>query len=395
MGKRDYYEVLGIDRNASTEDIKRAYRRLAMKYHPDKNKDDPNAAEKFKEAAEAYEVLSDSEKRKLYDHYGHQGVDSQFGPGGFQWSNFTHASDFSDIFDNLFGRGDSFFGSFFEDAFGGGFSSRAQARTRARERAQQGEDIRISISLSLEEIARGVKKRVKLNTKTTCDACHGTGSADGELQTCPQCGGSGQTQHIRHSIFGSMSTVSVCSECQGTGTVIKNKCPRCNGQGRISEVKTVTIEIPPGVEEGQTLRLSGQGNAGLQGGYAGDLLVQIKEKPHDIFTRKGADMICEFPIPVTYAVLGNTVEVPTLSKPVKMKIPPGTQPGKTFHLRGMGLPYLNSSRKGGLYVKIRVVISTKLSREEEELYKKLMQFDQKRDLKPGKSFFEKMKNYFL
>lgn len=393
MGKRDYYEILGLDRDASAEDIKKAYRRMAMKYHPDKNKDDPNAAEKFKEASEAYEVLSEPEKRKLYDQYGHQGVDAQFGPGGFQWSDFTHASDFSDIFGDLFGRGDGLFGSFFEDAFGRGFSSRAQARTR--ERAQQGEDLRISISLSLEEIARGVTKRVKLNTKTTCDACHGTGSADGELQTCPQCSGSGRIQHIRHSIFGSMSTVSVCPTCQGSGTIIKNKCPQCHGEGRISNVKTVTIEIPAGVEEGQTLRLPGQGNAGLQGGYAGDLLVQIKEKPHDIFTRKGADLICEYPIPISYAVLGTTVSVPTLTKPVKMKIPAGTQPGKTFHLRGMGLPYLNSSRKGGLYVKIRVVIPTKLSREEEELYKKLMQFDQKRDLKPGKGFFEKMKNYFL
>lgn len=393
MGKSDYYEVLGIDRNASTEDIKKAYRRMAMKYHPDKNKDDPDAEEKFKEASEAYEVLTDPEKRKLYDQYGHQGVDSQFGPGGFQWSDFTHASDFSDIFGDLFGSDDGLFGSIFGDAFGSRFSSRSRAR--AEERAHRGEDLRISISLSLEEIARGVRKRIKLNTKTTCDICHGTGSPDGKLQTCPQCNGSGRVQHIRHSIFGSMSTVSVCPTCQGSGTIIKNKCPRCHGEGRISDVKTVTVEIPPGIEDGQTLRLPGQGNAGLQGGYAGDLLVTIKEKPHDIFTRKGADLICEYPIPVTYAVLGATVEVPTMTKPVKMKIPPGTQPGKTFHLRGMGLPYLNSSRRGGLYIKIRVVIPTKLSKEEEELYRKLMPIDQKRDFKPGKSFFEKMKEYFL
>jgi len=318
MAKRDYYEILGVDKNAGNSEIKSAYRRLAMKYHPDKNRDDPDAAEKFKEASEAYEVLSDPKKRNLYDQFGHAGVDSQFGAGGFQWSDFTHAGDFSDIFGDL--------GGIFENFFGGAFRGFG-ARTRR------------------------------------------------------QCNGTGQVRQIRQSFFGQMSTISTCPKCQGKGTIIKNKCPHCYGEGRIPKVKTVKIDIPAGIADGQYLKLRGQGNAGKQGGPSGDILVFIKEKRNDIFERDGQDLICTFPITVSKAVLGGSIDVPTLQKHIKMKIPSGTQSEKVFRLRGQGLPYLNSSRRGDLYVKIIVVIPTKLSSSERELYKKLELFDEKRNLK--------------
>ena len=388
MAKRDYYKVLGIDRNADASEIKRAYRHLAMKYHPDKNKDDKDAEEKFKEASEAYEVLSDTKKRSLYDQYGHAGVDPQFSPGGFQWSDFTHATDFADIFGDFFGE-NSFFTSIFGDTF-----SRFSTRTQ-RTSANRGEDLKISLSLSLEEIYTGITKKIKVSTKSGCEFCHGTGSADGRISTCPQCNGTGQVRHIRQSFFGQMSTITTCPTCQGKGTVIKNKCPHCYGEGRVAKVKTVKIEIPAGVADGQYLRLRGQGNTGKQSGPPGDILVYIKEKKHYIFERDGKDLICKFPITISKAVLGGTVETPTLQKHIKMKISPGTQSGKIFRLRGQGLPDLNSSRIGDLYIKIVVVIPSKLSSAERELYGKLEPFDERRNLKPGKTFFEKIKEYFV
>ena len=388
MAKRDYYEVLGINKNADASEIKRSYRKLAVKYHPDKNKDNPDAEEKFKEAAEAYEVLGDEKKRSLYDQYGHAGVDSQFGAGGFQWSDFTHATDFSDIFENLF-SGNGFFGSIFGDSFTG-FGTR-----RRRAAVNRGEDLRISLSLTLEEINTGVTKKIKVNTKTECEKCHGTGSADGRISTCSQCGGSGQVRQVRQSFFGQMSTITTCPTCHGKGTIIRNRCAACYGEGRITSVKTVKINIPAGIADGQYLKLRGQGNAGKQGGPAGDTLVFIKEKRHDIFERDEQDLICKFPITITKAVLGGTLEVPTLQKHIKMKLPPGTQTGKVFRLKSQGLPYLNSTRKGNLYIKITVVIPADLSRAERELYKKIEPFDEKRNLKPGKTFFEKIKEYFV
>jgi len=387
MAKRDYYEILGVDKNASQSDIKSSYRKLALKYHPDKNKDDKEAEEKFKGASEAYEVLSDEEKRKKYDQYGHAGLEGAFGSGGFTWDNFTHANDFSDVFGDI--------GSIFETFFGegrGGFGFGGQQRQRM---VNRGGDLKISLSLSLEEIAKGVTKGLKVNIKQTCDACNGTGSADGKVTTCQQCGGSGRVKQVRQSFFGQMSTITTCPACNGTGQSIQNKCSKCYGEGRISSIKTIKVNIPAGVSDGQYLNLRGQGHAGKQGGPAGDILVYIKEKRNDLFDRDGQDLICTFPITVSDAVLGNILEVPTLKGHAKMKIPPGTQSGKVFRLRGQGLPHLNSTRKGDLYVKIIVVIPNKLSSEEKELYRKIAPFDKKRDLKPGKSFFDKIKDYFV
>ncbi|HOQ83483.1 MAG TPA: molecular chaperone DnaJ [Candidatus Syntrophosphaera thermopropionivorans] len=385
MAKRDYYEVLGVSRDASEDEIKKAYRKLAMKYHPDKNPDNKEAEEKFKEASEAYEVLSDKEKRQLYDQYGHAGIDQQFGNGGFSWNDFSHFDDISD----LFGGG---FSSIFDTLFGGGFSSRSRESQRY---SNQGENIQIDLALTLKEIALGTEKKVRITVKDICDQCRGTGSADGKAETCPQCHGTGQVRTVRQSLFGQMQSISECPSCRGEGKIIRNKCPKCMGEGRISKNKEINVKIPAGVEENQVIRLRGQGNVGPRNGSYGDILVVIHEKPDELFERDGNNIILELPITVTQAVLGDEVIVPTLTGTAKMKIPPGTQSGRIFRLRGQGIKGLNSYSRGDLLVKIKVVVPTKLSREEMELYNRLKEFDKKRELKPGKSFKEKLRGFFF
>jgi molecular chaperone DnaJ len=382
MAKRDYYEVLGVDKHADEASIKKAYRKLAMQYHPDKNPDNKEAEEKFKEASEAYEVLSDKEKRQLYDQYGHAGIENQFGSGGFSWDNFTHRSDLNDIF------GDGF-SSIFESIFGGGFGGRSSSRSSNR-----GEDLQIELSLSLKEIASGTEKKIKISTKEACDKCNGTGSADGQVETCSQCRGTGQVRQVRQSLFGQMQTVSECPSCHGEGKIVKNKCPKCYGEGRMGKVKEISVKIPAGVEENQYIRLRGQGNVGPRGGSRGDILVLIHEKQDDLFERHGNDIVVEYPVSVSQAVLGDEILVPTLSGKVKMKIPAGTQSGRLFRLKGQGIQGLNTYSKGDEIVRITVVIPTKLSKEENDLFTQLKEFDSKRDLKPGKSFFSKLKEYF-
>ena len=385
MAKRDYYEVLGVSRDASEDEIKKAYRKLAMKYHPDKNPDNKEAEEKFKEASEAYEVLSDKEKRQLYDQYGHAGIDQQFGNGGFSWNDFSHFDDISD----LFGGG---FSSIFDTLFGGGFSSRSRESQRY---SNQGENIQIDLALTLKEIALGTEKKVRITVKDICDQCRGTGSADGKAETCPQCHGTGQVRTVRQSLFGQMQSISECPSCRGEGKIIRNKCPKCMGEGRISKNKEINVKIPAGVEENQVIRLRGQGNVGPRNGSYGDILVVIHEKPDELFERDGNNIILELPITVTQAVLGDEVIVPTLTATAKMKIPAGTQSGRIFRLRGQGIKGLNSYSRGDLLVKIKVVVPTKLSREEMELYNRLKEFDKKRELKPGKSFKEKLRGFFF
>ena len=385
MAKRDYYEVLGVSRDASEDEIKKAYRKLAMKYHPDKNPNNKEAEEKFKEASEAYEVLSDKEKRQLYDQYGHAGIDQQFGNGGFSWNDFSHFDDISD----LFGGG---FSSIFDTLFGGGFSSRSRESQRY---SNQGENIQIDLALTLKEIALGTEKKVRITVKDICDQCRGTGSADGKAETCPQCHGTGQVRTVRQSLFGQMQSISECPSCRGEGKIIRNKCPKCMGEGRISKNKEINVKIPAGVEENQVIRLRGQGNVGPRNGSYGDILVVIHEKPDELFERDGNNIILELPITVTQAVLGDEVIVPTLTGTAKMKIPPGTQSGRIFRLRGQGIKGLNSYSRGDLLVKIKVIVPTKLSREEIELYNRLKEFDKKRELKPGKSFKEKLRGFFF
>lgn len=383
MAKRDYYEVLGVEKSATEAEIKKAYRRLAMKYHPDKNQDDKAAEEKFKEASEAYEVLSDAGKRQRYDQFGHAGVENSFGSNGFSWDNFTHASDFEDIF--------SGFGGIFETLFGGrgGFGG-----GRRGQRNNRGEDLQISISLTLEEISKGVDKKIKISIKDICEHCKGTGSEDGNVETCSQCHGSGQVMQMTRSLFGQMQTVVTCPSCNGRGKIIKKKCKVCNGDGRESKSRTMNVHIPAGVAEGQYIRLRGQGNKGVRGGSSGDILVLIREKEHHIFERNDADLVCEFPLSFSQAALGAEILVPTLSAKIKMKIPSGTQSGKVFRLKAQGLPHVNSSYHGDVFIKVRVITPTKLSNEEKGLLKELQKFDSEKKLRPDKSYFKKFKDLF-
>ncbi len=383
MAKRDYYEVLGVDKNDDATTIKKAYRKLAIKYHPDKNKDDKEAEEKFKEASEAYEILSDTDKRQRYDQYGHAGVQDMFSNGGFSWKDFTHTSEFSDIF------GDGF-GSIFDMFFGG--SNRGSSR--GGERVFRGEDLQISLPLTLEEIATGVEKTINLKVKDSCKSCEGTGSEDKKMSTCRQCQGSGQVRQMQRSIFGNMTTIVTCPSCRGEGKTITKKCPDCNGEGRKVHKKSVTVKIPAGVSEGQHILLSSYGNRGLRGGPKGDLIIFIKEKEDDTFIRDGSNLILEYPISFSQATLGDKIVVPTLTGKVKMNVPPGTQSGKKFRLTNQGLPVVNSSTKGDLYVSVRVITPTKLSNKEKELFEQLAQFDKDRNMAPGKNFLKKMKGWF-
>ena len=380
--KRDYYEVLGVEKNADDDTIKRAYRKLAMMYHPDKNKDNKNAEEKFKEACEAYEVLSDKDKRARYDQYGHAGLEGAFGSGGFDWGDFTHQGDFSDIF----GGFESIFAQFFGGS-GRGFRSGGSSQPK-------GEDLRIELSLSLKEIQEGVTKTIKINVKDTCNACNGTGSKDGLTQSCTQCGGQGQVRQVRQSIFGHVQTVVACPSCRGEGKIIKNKCSICNGEGRTPQSKSIDLNIPKGIAEGQYFRERGKGNAAPRGGIKGDILVEIREKEDDFLKRDGANLFCEFPITFTQAALGDEVLVPAISKKIKLKIPGGTQTGKMFKITGQGLPQVHSSIVGDLYVQIKVVTPTNLSPEEIKILEQFREYDMKRDLKIDKSFVDKLKGFF-
>jgi molecular chaperone DnaJ len=383
MEKRDYYEVLGLTKTADANEIKKSYRKLAMKYHPDKNKGDKEAEVKFKEASEAYEVLSDADKRSKYDRFGHAGLEGAFGGGGFDWGNFSHFSDVEDIF------GGEGLGGIFEHLFGGGMG-----RSRGGTRRNKGEDLQLSLSLTLEEIAKGVTKKLKINIKDTCDTCQGSGSADGKSKTCPQCKGSGQVMQTTRSLFGHMQTVVRCPTCNGEGKLIEKKCKTCHGEGRINKMKPIEVEIPAGVAEGQYIQLRGKGNKGKNSGENGDILVHIKEKEHPIFEREESNLRINFPISISQAVLGADIKVPTLSGKVKMKVPAGTQSGKIFRVRGQGLPYINSGYNGDLFVQIIVMVPAKTSGREKELYEELAEIDKSKNYEPKKSFFNKFKHLF-
>ncbi|MDI6839809.1 MAG: molecular chaperone DnaJ [bacterium] len=364
--KRDYYDILGISKNASADEIKEAYRRLARKYHPDMNpdKDKKEAEEKFKELSEAYEVLIDPNKRSMYDQFGHSGVESQFGPGGFSWSNFTHFSDVEDIFGDLLG---DFFGGFrgesiIDRLFGRGTSTGAAGRTR-------GADIQVTIPLSLQEIAHGVTKKIRLKRYEKCSSCNGVGGKG--YNSCSTCGGSGQVKQVSSSIFGQFVNISSCPKCRGSGRIIKERCPECRGSGKVEKLATVSVNVPAGVSHGNYIPIRGQGNAGNNGGPPGDLIVVIDEKSDPIFKRDGADIFVRVPVSFSVITLGGNVEVPTLDGRVALRIPPGTQSGKIFKLRGKGLPKLNGYGSGDELVEVFVHTPVGLSREAEELIKKL------------------------
>ena len=388
---RDYYEILGVDRDASQAELKRAYRKLALQYHPDRNPDDAEAETKFKEAAEAYEVLSDTNKRERYNQFGHAGVKGNGGMGngtGFQDVNDIFSA-FSDIFGGAAG------GSIFDEVFGG----RARGG-RARRRGRPGSDLRIKLPLTLEEIAEGSEKKVKVRKFVSCEACEGSGAENGAegYETCPTCQGMGEVRQVTRSVFGQFVNVQPCPQCQGEGRIITNRCNVCGGEGRKKGEEVIPIAVPPGVLEGHYLTLRGAGNAGARGGVPGDLRVEIEELPHEHFTREGLDIYHEVYISVPDAALGTEVEVPTLKSRARLQIDPGVQSGKILRMRERGLPELNGMRRGDQMVRIHVWTPRDLSEEETRLMEKLRDspaFTPAPEQEHGKkSFFSKVKDVF-
>ena len=383
--KRDYYEVLGVERNADAETIKKAYRKAAIKFHPDKNPGDKEAEEKFKEAAEAYDVLSNEDKRARYDRFGHAGMGGAAGGGGF--SGFSGGGfSMEDIFEQ--------FGDIFGGAFGGGFGGGRSSRSRT---VNRGSDIRITVKLSLQEVAEGVTKKLKINKTVACDKCGGSGAKDSSsYTTCTQCNGSGYVITVQNSFFGRMQTQSVCPTCGGQGRIIKEKCSKCNGEGTERGQEIIEVKIPAGVSDGMMLTVRGKGNAARNGGVSGDLLVVIEEEHSPELIRDGNDLIHNLNITVTTALLGGEVEVPTIDGKARIKIAPGTHAGKVLRLRGKGLPDVNGYGRGDIMVVIDITIPDELTKEERNLVEKLAEqpnFKRASGIE-SQNIFERMKNFF-
>ncbi|MBC8523840.1 MAG: molecular chaperone DnaJ [Chlorobium phaeobacteroides] len=393
--KRDYYEVLGVSRSVSKDEIKKAYRKLAMKYHPDKNPGDSEAEEHFKEVNEAYEVLSNEDKRRRYDQFGHAGVGSSASSQGGAYG--AGAGDINDIFSafsDMFGGGarsggGSPFG--FEDVFGGG------ARRSRSSAGVRGNDLKIRLKLSLEEISKGVEKTIKIKKQIPCEVCQGTGSKTGELETCSTCQGAGEVRQASKTMFGQFVNITACPTCGGEGKVVKERCTSCHGEGIKQGETTVKVNIPAGVEEGNYLTLRGQGNAGPRGGGNGDLIVVIEEMPHKLFVRRGNDVIYNLPVSYPDMILGTKVEVPTLDGRVKLTVPQGTQPNTMLRINGKGIGHLKSPGRGDHLVRVNVYVPKELSHRDKELLKEMKKSDhlvpdEKTDHE--KSFFEKAKDIF-
>lgn len=374
--KRDYYEVLGIKKGATDAEIKKAYRKMAQKYHPDMNPGDKEAEAKFKEVNEANEVLSDPEKRARYDQYGFAGVDPNFNPG------FGGGSGFGG-FGGGFGGFDFDLGGIFNDFFGGGGTQ------QRRNAPQRGEDIVSKVTITFEEAAFGVEKEIEVARIEDCQACHGSGCAEGTSpETCPDCHGTGSVRTSRQTPLGAFVQTSTCPRCNGRGKIIKNPCSTCKGKGKVRHNKKITVKIPAGIDMGQSVRIRGEGHAGSNGGPAGDLLVAVTIKPHALFTRDGANLRCQIPISFTQAALGAEIEVPTLDGKIRYTVPEGTQSGTTFRLKGKGMPYVGYKTRGDLYVTAVVQTPTNLTAEQKELLRKLEDPNGSESPK-RKKFFEK------
>ncbi|MBI1804122.1 MAG: molecular chaperone DnaJ [Ignavibacteriae bacterium] len=388
MAKRDYYEILEVQRGAGQDEIKKAYRKAALKYHPDRNPNNKEAEEKFKEAAEAYEVLNDPDKRHRYDQFGHEGLRP-----GADYHGFQNINDIFSSFNDIFGSG--FGGGLFEEVFTSG-------RSRSRSRQQMGipgSDLKIRLKLTLEEIASGVEKKLKVKHWKTCDTCSGSGArAESSKVVCPICNGSGEVRQVSRSVFGQFVNISTCHNCGGEGRIIKDRCPTCHGEGRVQGEATIKVNVPPGVSEGNYIPLRGQGNAGQRGGPPGDLLVIIEEEPHKLFTRNGDDVLLDLLVSFPEATFGTEIDIPTLNGKARLKIDPGTQSGKILRMREKGIPELNTNRRGDQLVRVNVWVPTKVSKEDKELLREIEKSD---NIKPkegdrsahsDRSFFSKMKD---
>ncbi len=383
MTKRDYYEILGVPRNAGEAEIKKAYRQMALKFHPDKNPGNKDAEDHFKEAAEAYEVLSNPDKRARYDQFGHDGLRNGGGSGGY-----GGGMSMDDIF--------SQFGDIFGNAFGGGFSSFGGGGG-TRRRVNKGTNLRVKVKLTLEEIATGVEKKIKVNKLVSCNTCNGSGAAGGSaFSTCSHCRGTGQVTRVTSTFLGQMQTTSTCPYCNGEGQTITNKCTTCGGSGTMKGEEVISLNIPAGVSEGIQLSVGGKGNVAPRGGIPGDLIVQIEETPHPDLLRDGTNILYEHFVSFPEAALGTSIEVPTIDGKVRIKIEPGTQGGKVLRLKGKGIPSLNGYGRGDQLINISVWTPRNLNRQEQELLENLLKSE---NFKPhpeakDKSFFDRMKEYF-
>ncbi len=371
--KRDYYEILGVGQSASSSEIKKAYRKLAKKYHPDVNPGDKAAEAKFKEANEAYEVLSDDQKRSRYNQYGHAGVDANGFGGAGGYGDFDFGG-FGDIFDTFFG--------------GGGFGSSAQRRNGP----QRGGDIRVNVEITFEEAAFGVEREVNIHRQENCDECHGSGAKPGtEAKTCSTCHGSGQVRVKQSTPFGQFVNVKTCDTCHGEGTIITTPCTTCHGKGKVRKSRKIEINIPSGIDDGQTISLRGEGNPGTKGGPSGDLFIFVQVQPHPLYKRQGTDVICEIPITFADATLGAEIEVPTLDGKVKYSLHEGTQTGSVFRLKNKGIPHIRGYGRGDQYVKVVVEVPKNLSKKQKGLLREFSELAGEDNHEQRKGFFEKMK----
>jgi molecular chaperone DnaJ len=391
MMKKDFYEVLGIQRTSSQDEIKKAYRQMAMKYHPDRNQGNKEAEEKFKEAAEAYEVLSDQEKRQRYDQFGHDGL------RGTNYHDFTNTNDifsaFNDIFSGGFGGG-----SIFEEMFGS--PQRGRRRSSGAPQGQPGSDLRVRLKLTMEEIAEGTEKKIKIKRQKKCDVCSGSGAkSSGGKSSCPQCGGTGELRQVSRSMFGQFVNITACLNCGGEGTIIKDPCSACDGEGRVHGESTIKVTVPAGVQEGNYIPLRGQGNAGRRNGPAGDLIVVIEEEPHESFKRNGDDIIFDLWISFPTAVVGGEVEIPTLSGKAKLVIDSGTPAGRMLRMKERGIPHLNKYGRGDQLVRVNIWVPSKLNSKEKELLRELAKGEhisptEEERRSSDRSFFGKVKDVF-
>lgn len=376
--KRDFYEVLGVARGATDDEVRKAYRKLALESHPDRNPGDKAAEGRFKEATEAYEVLREPERRRRYDQVGHAAEEAG---AGVDFSGFDIADALRTFMRDFGGFGN---GGDFEEKFGGG----------RRGGPSRGQDLQVRLKLTLEEIATGAEKEIRLKRSQRCETCKGTGAAKGGRERCPDCGGQGQVRQVRSSLFGQFVSVTACPRCHGEGDVVRDPCLNCRGETVVPEVATVRVQVPAGVAEGQYLTLAGEGNAGRRGGPNGDLLVILHEKPHEVFVRRGDDLMIDLPVGISTLAIGGKVEVPTLDARVSMTVPAGTQPDRVLRVRERGLPRLNRRGKGDLLVRLKVYVPPRVSGRERELLEELARLQESKIPKPGKNFTEKVREAF-